>query len=82
MIDRRDGTINLCEIKFSTGLYEIDKEGDEALKNKVTVFRENTGTNKTIQVTMVTTYGIKNNKYSNYVGKTITLDDLFEREYE
>ena len=52
------------------------------MKNKVAVFRNATRTNKTIQVTMITTYGIKKNKYSNYVGKTVVLDDLFEREYE
>ena len=28
-------------------------------------------------MTMITTYGIKKNMYSNYVGKVITLDDLF-----
>ena len=78
VIDRRDRTINLCEIKFSTRLYEIDKEYDLALKNKTMVFRNETGTNKTLQITMITTNGIKKNKYSNYIGKTIVLDDLFE----
>ena len=28
---------------------------------------------------MITTYGIKKNKYSNYVGKEVSMDDLFER---
>ena len=81
LIDRKDGTINLCEIKFSRGIFEIKKEDDASLKNKVTVFRNETGTNKTIQVTMITTNGIKANKYSNFVGKTIVIDDLFEKEY-
>ncbi len=78
LIDRRDGVINLCEIKFSNHEYEVDKEYDLSLKNKVSVFREATGTRKTIQVTMITTYGIKRNMYSNYVGKVIELDDLFK----
>ncbi|MBQ9058035.1 MAG: ATP-binding protein [Atopobiaceae bacterium] len=82
LIDRRDGVINLCEIKFSTSPYEINKRDDVSLKNKVAVFRDTTGTNKTIQVTMITTYGIQKSKYSNYVGTTIVLDDLFERRYE
>ena len=79
LIDRRDRVINLCEIKFSTGLYEIDKAYDAALKNKIDVFRKASGTNKTLTVTMITTYGIKKNKYSNYVGKSICMDDLFEK---
>ena len=80
LIDRRDHVISLCEDKFSTQQYEITKEYDGSLKNKVAVFRESTGTKKTIQVVMVTTYGIKPNKYSNYVGRSIQLDDLFEKE--
>lgn len=77
LIDRRDRVINLCEIKFSGAQFEIKKEYDIKLKNKVEVFRETTKTNKTIQMTMIITYGIKKNMYSNYVGKEITLDDLF-----
>lgn len=77
LIDRRDRVINLCEIQFSGAQFEIKKEYDIKLKNKVEVFRETTKTNKTIQMTMITTYGIKKNMYSNYVGKEITLDDLF-----
>ena len=78
LIDRRDRTINLCEIKFSTGVYEIDKAYDMALKNKALVFRNETGTNKTLQITMITTNGVKKNKYSNYIGKTVVIDDLFQ----
>lgn len=78
LIDRRDRVINLCEIKFSALPYEIDKGCDASLKKKVSIFREDSKTNKTIIVTMITTYGIKKNKYSNYVGKEVSMDDLFE----
>ena len=78
LIDRRDKVINLCEIKFVSGPYEIKKEYDQTLKRKVEVFREDTKTNKTIQLTMITTYGVKNNMYSGYVGKEVCMDDLFE----
>ena len=77
VIDRRDRVINLCEIKFSTKEYEIDKKYDENLKNKVSVFRTATKTNKTLITTMITTYGIKKNMYSNYIGKEVVMDDLF-----
>ncbi|MCR5322185.1 MAG: AAA family ATPase [Lachnospiraceae bacterium] len=78
IIDRRDMTMNICEIKFSTHEYEIDKDYDMSLKNKVEVFRGTTGTKKTLLPTMITTYGIKRNKYSNYVSKEVCMDDLFE----
>ena len=79
LIDRRDRVINLCEIKFSSGQYEIDKDYDMALKRKLEIFREATGTTKTLLITMITTYGIKKNMYSNYVGREVVMDDLFEK---
>lgn len=77
LIDRRDNVINLCEIKFSTHEFEINKDYDTALKNKVSVFRDSVNTKKTLAVTMITTYGIKKNMYSNYITKQVVLDDLF-----
>ena len=47
------------------------------LKNKVEVFKEDTKTKCTLQLTMITTYGIKRNKYSNYISKQICMEDLF-----
>lgn len=54
--------IDLCEIKYSVRSYIIDKSYDEDLRNKIKFFRESTGTNKSIQLVMVTTYGVKENK--------------------
>ena len=78
VIDRRDKVINLCEIKFSGNEFEIDKDYDLQLKNKVVAFKEDTKTKCTIQLTMITTYGIIRNKYSNYVSKEVCLENLFE----
>ena len=48
------------------------------LKNKVDVFRETTSTTKTLLLTMITTYGIKDNEYKWSFEKVITLDELFD----
>ena len=77
LIDRRDRVTNLCEIKFSKTEFAIDKDYDRALRNKVETFRRVTGSKNTLVLTMITTYGIKENKYSNTVGGRITMDDLF-----
>jgi hypothetical protein len=77
IIDRRDRVINLCEMKFSIAEYVIDKTYDAVLRNKVEMFRRNTNTKKALQVTMVTTYGIKRNKYSSIAQSQVVLDDLF-----
>ena len=79
VIDRADRVISLCEAKFYSREYELKKNDDEDLKTKVSVFREETKINKTIQVVMITTYGVKKNKYSNYVGRVIDIDKLFEK---
>ena len=41
-------------------------------------FKRNTSTKYGLQLTMITTYGVKNNKYSSIMGNQITLEDLFD----
>ena len=77
LIDRRDRVINLCEIKFATDDYEIDKDYNKDLRNKIERFVNATNCRKSIQLTMITTYGIKQNMYSGSVGNQVVLDDLF-----
>ena len=77
LIDRRDMVINICEIKFSTGEYEIDKDYEMNLRNKIEKFRSATGTRKALHLTMITTFGIKRGMHSGIVQSQVTLDDLF-----
>lgn len=77
LIDRRDQVINICEIKFSINEFQIDKEYDQKLRNKISVFRQATNCRKTIQLSMITTFGMQKNKYSSIVSNEVRLDDLF-----
>ena len=77
LISRRDHVTNLCEIKFSTGEYSIDKDYDLKLRNKVEAFRRDTNYKGTIQLVMITTFGLKKNQYSSLIQNQIVLDDLF-----
>ncbi len=77
LIDRRDQTINLCEMKFSQGEFEITKQYDEHLRNRAESFRSATKTRKALHQTFVTTYGVKQNMYSGNVQSEVRLDDLF-----
>lgn len=79
LIDRRDRIINVCEMKFSENKFEIDKEYDEKLRNKISIFKETTGTNKAVQLIMITTHGVKNNKYSAHIQNEVVMSDLFEK---
>ena len=77
LIDRRDQTINLCEMKFSQGEFEITKQYDEHLRNRAESFRSATKTRKALHQTFVTTYGVKQNMYRGNIQSEVRLDDLF-----
>ena len=78
LIERRDRVINICEMKFSINEYAIDKDYDMRLRNKIESFRKLTKCTKSLQTTMVTTYGVKRGKYSGVIQSQVTLDDLFD----
>jgi predicted transcriptional regulator len=77
VIDRKDGIINLCEIKFSSIKFSIDKQYEENLRNKIACFQIETKTSKAVHLLMITTFGLQKNKYFGIAQKEITLDDLF-----
>jgi hypothetical protein len=77
LIDRNDGVINLCEMKFAKGVYTLDKKTGQNLLNKMEVFRQNTKSRKAIHLTMFTPFGILKNEYSGDINSEIVLDDLF-----
>lgn len=78
LIDRKDGVINLCEIKFRDTEFVIDKKYAGELRIKQDVFRRVTGTRKTLFLTLVTPYGVKANPHSQaLVQGEVTGGDLF-----
>jgi hypothetical protein len=77
LIDRNDSVINLCEMKYCREKFVVDKDYDEALRNKLAVFRQCVKTNKNPQFTLVTTYGLTRNSYSGVFQSTVDADDLF-----
>ena len=79
LIDRRDRVINICEMKFSSDEYSIDKDYDQNLRRKINRFAEVTGTKKALKLTFITTYGVKMNMYSQRITSQVTLEDLFEK---
>jgi hypothetical protein len=65
LIDRRDDVINLCEIKYADDQFVIDQKYAKQLRQKIDVFRQATKTRKTVHLTMITTFGVKQNQYSS-----------------
>ncbi len=78
LIDRRDEVINLCEMKFSTTPFAINKSYAANLNNKIQVFKEEVKNRKAVHLTMITTFGVKQNSYSHIVHRDLTMDILFD----
>lgn len=77
LIDRRDGIIDLCEMKFTTGEFMITADYDQRLRERTATFRQLTATRKALYPVLVTTYGLARNKYSGAIHDVVVLDDLF-----
>ena len=77
IIDRRDDMINLCEMKYTTEEFVIDEAYEKQLTNKLTTFREETSTKKTLHITMICAAGLKNNKHAHIAQNILTGEDLF-----
>lgn len=79
LIDRRDHVISICEIKFSRDPYSITKSYKLELERKISAFRTTAKTRKTTFLTMLTPFGLEQNKYSiGFVQNTVTMEDLFD----
>ncbi len=77
VVDRADDIVNLCEMKFSYGEYEIDKEEHASLLRRRERFIATTKTHKAVYLTMVTTFGTVRNAYWNDIQSEVVMDDLF-----
>ena len=78
LIDRADGVINVCEMKFYNGPYTITKEYANALRHKAAIFNQTTGNKKAIFPTMITSFGLIENQHSReLIQQEVTMEDLF-----
>ena len=77
LIERNDKVINLCEMKFTSEEFVIDKNYDEILRNKRGAFRTQTKTKNAIHITLITSYGVKHNEYWGNIQSEVTMVDLF-----
>lgn len=77
LIDRADRVVDICEMKFTSRPYVIDKDAAANLRTKAEAFRSVTKTTKSIQLVMVTSSGLARTMYSGVVNREVSLDDLF-----
>ena len=77
LIVRKDGVVNICEMKHTLHPYRISKDYDQELQHKKMALLAETGIRHAIHITMVTTYGLADGGYRASVQSEVMLDDLF-----
>ena len=81
IIERADACLNLCELKFSEAPFTIDKAYARELRHKLDVFRAQTRSRDALFLTLITTWGLKENEHSRgLVTNALTMDALFTRQ--
>lgn len=77
LILRKDNVVNMCEMKFYSDVFMVDKDYEKTLRHRQTALYEKLPRKSTIHNTLITTYGIKDNEYRWSFERVITLEDLF-----
>jgi len=77
VIDRADGIVTICEVKYSKAEYSLTNSEYNKIMNRVEAFVQETKCKKGTQTIIITTRGMKPNGYSEISKRTVTLDDMF-----
>lgn len=79
IISRRDNIVNMCEIKFYSGEFAVDRKYDIVLRNRQSLLEEKLPKRSSIHKTLITTYGLKDNEYRWSFDNVISMDALFDQ---
>ncbi|MBO4395749.1 MAG: AAA family ATPase [Eubacterium sp.] len=78
LIDRNDNVINMCEIKFYSDDFTVDKDYYRVMLRRQDILLKMVSKTTAIHSTLITTFGLKHNEYSGVFTNAITLEELFD----
>lgn len=78
LIIRKDNVINMCEIKFYSDDFSVDKEYYKTILRRQKLLTDQVSPKVSVHSTLITTYGLVHNGYDGAFIHLVTLDDLFE----
>lgn len=79
LFNRPDSVVNLCEIKYCTSPYTLDKAYAQDLARKARAYQSKTKIPKQIFFSMITASRLKKNLYAEeFISSEVMLEDLFE----
>ena len=64
-------------MQYASAPYVITEEEDNRIRNRRETFIRETGTEKTVLITMITSYGLAPGGYSDDIQCQLTMADLF-----
>jgi len=79
IFDRKDGILDLLEMKYADKEFVVDKAYAEKLIRRKDSFVNQTNALKTIHQVLVTSIGLKTNSYSHIFHNVITLSEILLR---
>ena len=77
IIDRKDNVLNLCEMKFASSEFEVDNDYEKKLRHRLQWMLDHINRKQRLQMTLVTTFGLKYGYHSGVFQQVVTLDHLF-----
>lgn len=79
IIDRADGIVTICEMKYSKDDYSLSETEYRKIVKRMETFQRETRHKGGVQVTIVTTYSLTENMYSEVSPVSISMEELFAR---
>jgi hypothetical protein len=79
IISRSDRVVNLCEMKFVNTEFEVKSDYELKLRERLQWMIDHVSRTHNVQMTLVTTYGLKYGIHSGVFQRTVSLDSLFEQ---
>ncbi len=77
VLDRADGIVNLCEMKYSFDPFVVSPRYRSELLAKATAWQRAFGVRKAVHITLVTAAGLHPNENADIVQSEVRLADLF-----
>ncbi len=78
IIERKDNVVNMCEIKFYSDEFLVNKDYHLILEHRKGLIKEKIPKKATVHSTLITTFGIKKSEYFSDFVSVVTLEQLFD----
>ena len=79
VISRADRVINLCEMKFVATEFEVKNDYEMKLRERLQWMIDHVSRRHNVQMTLVTSFGLKYGIHSGIFQKVVVVNDLFEK---